>query len=82
MPYNKGGLYFIFVKGSLVYIGRTKNLRRRIRNNRHHIFEYLDDSGELRDCVIKYKVTDRDLPTREKRLIRRFKPLLNDVCKY
>jgi len=61
-------IYFLFLKGKLIYIGQTKDLRARMTS---HAFNYRHDS-------IRYiKCRPEKLEEYEKRLIKILKPLAN-----
>ena len=70
------GIYHLFYKGRLVYIGMTKNLRGRL-------LYHLKDPEKVFDGVLFFNMDDRPLEnvlTIEANMIRHFVPPLNIEC--
>jgi hypothetical protein len=70
------GIYHLFYKGRLVYIGMSKNLRGRL-------LYHLKDPEKVFDAVLWFDCKDRSLEnvlTIEANMIRHFVPPLNIEC--
>jgi hypothetical protein len=74
---DKMGIYWLFSEDKLVYIGMSKNIRRRLK-------QHLKEGVKVFDCVCWFKASDTwDNPTVNKvlnledRMIKKYRPSLN-----
>jgi len=64
------GIYKLYNGGKLVYIGKSTNIGRRVKQHR-------SDSAFLFDYVISYEIAVEDLEVVETALIKKYKPVYN-----
>lgn len=68
------GVYFLYCKNELVYIGKATNITRRI-------IEHLEDDSKVFDSVRYTKIPIDSMTSVETALIKSLKPKYNNTCK-
>jgi len=72
---NKEGVYYLFNKGELVYIGISNNIRKRLFQ--HYKEKLKDFDNVLWFCSDRFKNDRNKLIKLEKNLIKYYKPIYN-----
>jgi hypothetical protein len=73
---SEQGIYHLFYKGNLVYIGMSKSLRGRL-------LYHVNDVDKVFDAVLWFTMKDKsleDILTIETNMIKKFTPALNISC--
>lgn len=71
------GIYFFLIDNTVVYVGETNSLRRRLTEDEHHVLVKLQHNPKLR---IKYKSASTNKRMRlieEISLIKKYRPAMN-----